>query len=510
MLERLKPLPVTGARAAPAPARLAVTTALVALAATVVSAAASWVPSFWGDEAASLMSAQRPLPTLFAMLGNVDAVHGAYYLFLHFWIDLFGASPLSVRMPSAIAVGVAAAGVVLLTDRLGRYRAAVYAGAVAIILPRLTLVGTEARSYALSAACAIWLTVILVRLMDRHERRLVAWWGYAALFALSIYLFAFSALIGLAHGIILLLASPASRRLMRPWSVAAIAGVAVASPVLFWGYAERSQIAYLNERPADDLSSIVVGQWFGNPLNALLAWAAMLYAVAVVLVSLRSTRARILGDPGRRTVLVSAMVAFVPVVALLTVNIVTAVYTNRYLAMSAPAVAILIGFALSRLPRWGGAALLIALTVTALPAYLDQRGQYAKNDSDWAQVAQVVQQHATAGDAVVFDESTRPSRRLRLAMHSYPAAFHGLADPTVHVPYTRNNWWWDSTKKPADVPERFDGIQRVWLLEYKAAGEAPDRYGMSDLQALGFRMADSYDCHTSVVYEFVRAGADAR
>src|SRR3954447_13901286 len=40
----------------------------------------SWIPSFWGDEAASVMSAQRSMPSLLRMLGHVDAVHGAYYL----------------------------------------------------------------------------------------------------------------------------------------------------------------------------------------------------------------------------------------------------------------------------------------------------------------------------------------------------------------------------------------------------------------------------------------------
>jgi mannosyltransferase len=74
----------------------------------------SWVPSFWGDEAASVMSAQRSLPSQFAMLQNVDAVHGVYYLLLHFWIEAFGASEISVRFPSAIAVGFMVAGTFIL------------------------------------------------------------------------------------------------------------------------------------------------------------------------------------------------------------------------------------------------------------------------------------------------------------------------------------------------------------------------------------------------------------
>src|SRR3954469_21605585 len=46
-----------------------------------VAYAGAGTPSYWGDEAASIVSAQRSLPSLFAELGHIDAVHGLYYLF---------------------------------------------------------------------------------------------------------------------------------------------------------------------------------------------------------------------------------------------------------------------------------------------------------------------------------------------------------------------------------------------------------------------------------------------
>ena len=33
---------------------------------------------------------------------------------------------------------------------------------------------------------------------------------------------------------------------------------------------------------------------------------------------------------------------------------------------------------------------------------------------------------------------------------------------------------------------RFDGIDRVWLVEYAATPSTPDTYGVADLTALGF------------------------
>jgi mannosyltransferase len=64
------------------------------------------VPAMWADEVATVSAAHRPLATLIGLLGNIDGVHGTYYLFIHFWGSLFGFSPLSVRLPSAIAVAL--------------------------------------------------------------------------------------------------------------------------------------------------------------------------------------------------------------------------------------------------------------------------------------------------------------------------------------------------------------------------------------------------------------------
>lgn len=464
------------------------------------------------------MSAQRPLPSLFAMLGNVDSVHGTYYLLLHFWIDAFGASAFSVRFPSALAVGVAVAGTVVLAGRLAGMRAAVFTGSVAMLLSRLTSVGTETRSFAFTAALAIWLTVLLVQVVGTRRPRWGWGWGWALymlLVAASAYLFLFSLLIPLAHALALAWA-PATRPMLRHWLIATTGGVVLAAPILVWGFLQRNQISYLSHRNAASWDSVVVGQWFGNRLYA--AMVLVLLVVAATNAALLRVRARGRPDealsrapeapePARLNIVVLASaVAFVPPAVLLIANLFGAVYTNRYLAMSAPAIAVLIGYLLSRIPWVWGIVALLALTLSAIPTYLQQRTPFAKNDSDWSQVADIVRGHATADDAVVFDDATRPSVRLRLAIHTYPGAFDGLNDITLNVPYAENSWWWDKTFRVKTVASRFTGVDRVWLLEYRPADRPADTYGLADLRALGFDITATYPAHRSVVYELTRTG----
>ena len=164
------------------------TRALVALAvavfAFVLGVTASWVPSFWYDEVATVYSSRRSYDDLVDLLRGTDAVHGAYYVGMHLWGSVFGFSEFSVRLPSAVAVGVAAAGVVVLASRLSTPRVALLSGVAFALLPRVLWAAVEARGYALTAAAAVWLTIVLIVALHSRSR----WWWvlYAAMLAVSI------------------------------------------------------------------------------------------------------------------------------------------------------------------------------------------------------------------------------------------------------------------------------------------------------------------------------------
>ncbi len=107
------------------------------------------VPSYWRDEAATLAAVKRPFGDMIAMLGNVDAVHGAYYMLAWVVARLFGTGELALRLPSAIAMAVAAVFVAALGRRLVSPAAGLAAGLLFAVVPDISLYGQDARSYAM-------------------------------------------------------------------------------------------------------------------------------------------------------------------------------------------------------------------------------------------------------------------------------------------------------------------------------------------------------------------------
>jgi len=475
---------------------------------TVIVAIGSWIPSLWGDEAASVLSAERPLPSLFRMLGHVDAVHGTYYFLLHFWVALFGASPFSVRLPSAFAAGLAVAGVVVLGTRLAGRRTGILAGLICLMLPRLTYMGAEARGYALSAACVTWLSILLVTLLSSERTRSWMWILYAVGVAVCGYVFLFSLLILVPHAVTV--AVLRQRPLWRRWLKAAGVGIVLAAPVIVYGIFESGQIGFLAHRNATTFITTTVSPWFGNDTLAVIAW--MLIAVAAATAGtgwLRSRRrlgtgaASVARKPS--LVVLSLVWLLAPAAILIGVNAVRAVYSSRYLSFVTPSAALLIGWLVARVHRWWiAAAVLVIVAVTAAPSYLAQRTPYAENNSDWAADAAFIHAHASPGDAILFDETTRPSRRPRLALRMYPAEFAGLKDVALKSPSWATDGWDDTAYPLAAVSSRLDGIHTAWLIELRWPGHRADSYDLATLSRLGYTTVHRYPEHSDVIVELKR------
>ncbi|MGN6200345.1 glycosyltransferase family 39 protein [Humibacter sp.] len=483
----------------------------------LTSVAGSWIPSLWGDEAASQLAARRSIPGLLHLVQHVDAVHGTYYLFLHFWVKLFGYGAFSIRFPSAIAIGVCVALVVWLSARVSTTRVAVLAGIACAVLPRLTYAGGEARPFSFDAALSAGLFVIVVEifLRDRPSRRL--WAIYGVVLTIATYLFIYTGLVAVAVGVFILVV-PGLRHHWRPWLIASASAAVTATPVLLMAVLERDQIAYLKSGEYASWNVIFKQMWFGDNTFAWLGW--MLMAVAASSLLWRLCR-RFRGWPSPDLTVLALSWLIVPMGLLLIANTFFALFTARYAAFTAPAAAILIALGIEAIAQafartvrvgsllnWVAGALIAAVIAAAAPNWAGQRGPYSENQSDWNDIAATVREHSRPGDAIIFDSAARPSRRTRLAYDTAsPGSFGSVQDVLLKTPPRENYTWYASTYtvEQAASLDRFNGVQRVWAVEYRTpAGLSgphhPDSYGMTELEQLGYRPTASYQLHASVIY----------
>lgn len=484
---------------------------LVGLAATLIAVTGSGTPSYWGDEAASVLSAERSVPSLLSLLGRIDAVHGAYYLFLHEWIGLVGSSEASVRLASAVAVGFAAAGTVVAGTRLAGRTTGILAGCVLAVLPIVTRLGMEARSYAFTMAASAWLTAWFIALVRRRESRWWAWAGYGIAFAGAVYLFLDVALLVIVQAAVLL-AYRRGRSTVLAWLGASATAAALALPIIVVGASQRAQLSFLARRDYATAESVLVAQWFGSSWWLAAAIWSLVVAAVVSTILVPAMR------PFRRAVLVGTAWVVGPTAALLAGNaLLGAMYNPRYLSFCAPAVALLAAVGIRGAGAWLAVRAprtvhlqrlvplmaLVVIVVVAAPGYLAQRGPFAKDHgADFRQAAAVVGSYAVPGDAIVFDQSTKPSRRPRLALDLYPAQFAGLEDVALRRPLASRRWLWDSVAPLRSVLHRVEAHTRVWAVE--SEGDTTD---VAELRSLGYEVERQIPVHRSVVYELVRQGS---
>jgi mannosyltransferase len=291
----------------------------------------------------------------------------------------------------------------------------------------------------------------------------------------------------------------------RRWLLATLAAVVVCLPIAVFGVAQSHQIAFLATRNSATASLILVDQWFGNAALAILCWALIVTALVAAVVVWRRSRTR---SP---LTLLAALWLIVPSGLLLIGNdFVTPMYSNRYLSFSTPAAALLIALGLSALgKRWVGVVGVTAVVALAAPTLVQQRGPYAKDGgSDWAQVSHLIGASARPGEAIVFDNSTRPSRRPRLAMRLYPQDYRGLADVELVTPFAQTPSLWDVTAPLTRVAEKLATTPTVWLLELHGSSDNLSGTDVAELEHLGFTQVTVTTVNRTEIYRMSRTTND--
>ncbi len=433
----------------------------VAVLAVVVSAAGAARPSLWFDEAATISASTRTVPELWRMLGNIDAVHGLYYLVMHGWFAVFPATEFWSRSSSSLTVGVAAAGVVVLGRQLSTRSVAVAAGVVFALLPRVTWAGIETRSYALSMVVGVWLTVLCVSAVRRQR----PWWwvAYAALLVTGTVLNVFVVLIVGVHAVLVAVLTD-STRVRVCWPVATATAVAAVIPFLFFTQTQLFQVGWISRLGPQTVGKILQEQYFDRSLPV--AVLAGLLLVSGLLC--RSRAAVVAGPDAGRLVAITAAWILLPTVALIVYSAVHhPIYYPRYLSFTAPGIALLLGLCVVAVGRSrpGIAALLVVFAFAATPNYLAQRGPYAKESMDYSQVADVISRYAKPGDCLVMDNSAawKPGP-IRPLIAARPAAFAKLHDYGRGLSAIQRNRLWDAHLAIWAWADKMPGCPVIWTV----------------------------------------------
>jgi mannosyltransferase len=428
----------------------------MAVLAAVISGAWASRPSLWFDEGATISAAaSRTLPELWRLLGHIDAVHGLYYLLMHGWFAIFPPTEFWSRVPSALAIGVAAAGVTVLTRRFSPRAIAVCAGVVFAILPRTTWAGMEARSYAFAAAAAIWLTVLFVAAVRRNRPR--RWVGYAVALMVSILLSLNLILLVLVYAAMLPLLAPKGSRKSPVvwWAATSAVAVALMTPFIVLAHGQAFQVNWLFPVSWHYAFDIVQRQYFDHSVPFAVLSAVIMVAAIVARLAGAPAPA---GDMRRLLTICIAWIVLPTAAVVLYSAIGEPMYFPRYLILTAPAMAVLLAICIITVARrpWLIAGLVVLFVGAAIPDYLFvQRWPYAKEGWDYSQVADVISSHAAAGDCVLADNTVpwRPGP-IRAVLATRPGAFRSLIDVErgVYGPKVGSLW---------------DGHVAVWLTTAK-------------------------------------------
>ncbi|WP_341830046.1 glycosyltransferase family 39 protein [Streptomyces liangshanensis] len=373
--------PPAGRRSAPHPPDALVVVGPVALTVALGLWGIRRRDSMWGDESVTYQLAHRGLSRIWHTTQHVDLVHALYYAVMHEIFGLFGGGLLTLRLPSVLAMSLAAAGVGLLGRRLAGPRAGLLAGLVFPLLPQIQQYAQEGRSYAMVCALVTWATYALVGSVAHRSRR--RWVVYGSTLLLACLLHEFAVLALVAHGVTLIV-SGAARPVLRAWSATAAAVVTGLLPLAVRSSGQAGQVS-----------------WIGWPGPVRLAGFLVLAAVGAV-----CARAPLEGRGPVRLSALALPILVLPGLLLLLLSPVEPLFAERYVLYSCTGFALLLGAWTDHVLRlrpssrtsWVAA---LAVLASLLPAALFLRTPGSQHD-DVVAIGAAVRREGRPGDGLLY------------------------------------------------------------------------------------------------------------
>ncbi len=357
-------------------------------------------PVIGWDEAASWGSASRSIGQIFRLAGNIDGVIAPYYLFLHFWISIFGDSELSLRTPSYLAAACAVGLTAAIGRRLFNARIGVIAALLLAVIPAFSRYAQEIRPYGLALFFGCLSTWLLLRCMDKPLVR--RWVGYGlAIMAIGLFhLLGLFLLFGHLAFVAIRWWKDRSRALAVGWIFSAGLASLACLPLALLGAGQRSQLFWLPPMRWDTFITLPEGLFF----TAGVGWVVIGVAIAAA--------AR-----QRGAVAALAITAAAPALCLYVAAFQTQLWVPRYVLYTLMAWCLLAAVTVGR--SWLRTGIVFALVLAlGYQVQLDMRSTTGHDTADYRVVARTVAQGAHPGDGIVY-APRRIAWSIRPAMNYY-------------------------------------------------------------------------------------------
>jgi mannosyltransferase len=379
------------------------------------------------------------------MLGNVDAVHGLYYLLMHELFALFGPSTTTLRLPSVLAIAAASGCVAIVGQRLAGYWAGLVGGLSFGMLPAVQFYLQEGRPYGLVAAGAAISALLLVTLLE--GRGSAAHWAMYGGTILVCGLLNWLSLLMLPAHLTTLAWVRAGRGTWARWAISSAAAVVCLLPLILFSRGQSAQVSWIPPTTWHMMIGPAVLLTIGG-LGALL------------------DRPR----PGRLSAAaVGLPLLAVPQIGLIGISLVKPLFLDRYILFSLLGLALLIGAGLaaairsasSRFPRaavWLLPAVIAISTVALLPQWLAKRSPASRVD-DVVAIASDVRRLKETGSGVLFVPAAR-----RDTESVSPDAFVGLKDLALSESPVESGTLKGLEVSPARIRARMLAQRRILLV----------------------------------------------
>jgi mannosyltransferase len=414
--------------------------------------------SLWVDEGVSVAIARLSWLDFFGILWRREGNMSLYYICLRGWLH-FGNSEAAIRALSAITSTGAVAAVFFLGKKLFDR----YTGAIAALLLAFNAFhiryAQEARSYAALSLAVILATWCFVSAVESSSQK--KWALYAVVSAAAVYLHFFAVLVVAAH----LLSALLGKRPV-PWRNLAVSTALFAILVLPVGAFLRAnshnhQLDWVKFPTGAELYGFLVF-FTGDGGIVMLCLSSAIAGAVVTLLILESRKQNNSAKTFRLGLI--ALWLFLPPSITLAVSAVKPIFVGRYMAISVPALALVLARGTAMFPlRWRvfSAGLLLAFCAYGVRSYYATAVQ---SSEDWRSAAWLYSNRVHDGDAIIFNTGLARAVFEYYTTAASNSPLHNVVFPSHGDKMTVMDF--EGVPNPILVRYKTRDIDRVWTVDW--------------------------------------------